>query len=202
VKFEISPSREEILRHKDEIVAMLQDFSPSSHAAWPSAEAAAEEVEQSMREDVQRISIVAMAGGRAVGWVAGLKMYSYAFELHPMVVRHDWQRRGIGRALLKAFEAEARGMGALTVYLGSDDHVRATSVGGTNLFPDVLGRAREIKNVKNHPYEFYVKCGYEVVGLIPDANGKGQPDIILAKSLMRGDVDEREKTPPLRDGVL
>jgi aminoglycoside 6'-N-acetyltransferase I len=36
-----------------------------------------------------------------------------------------------------------------------------------------------------HPYEFYQKLGYVIVGVIPDANGPGKPDILMAKSLAR-----------------
>ena len=67
VKIDISPSRNEIVRHKDDIVEMLLDFSPSNHVAWKNTEDAAREVEESLREDVKRISIVALADGRAVG---------------------------------------------------------------------------------------------------------------------------------------
>jgi hypothetical protein len=34
-----------------------------------------------------------------------------------------------------------------------------------------------------HPNEFYQKLGYEIVGVIPDANGLGKHDILMAKSL-------------------
>ncbi len=42
-----------------------------------------------------------------------------------------------------------------------------------------------IKNLKRHPYEFYQKLGYVIVVLVPDANGLGKPDILMAKSIVR-----------------
>jgi aminoglycoside 6'-N-acetyltransferase I len=42
---------------------------------------------------------------------------------------------------------------------------------------------KNIKNLKRHPYEFYQKLGYTIVGVVPDANGIGKPDIVMAKSL-------------------
>jgi aminoglycoside 6'-N-acetyltransferase I len=42
-----------------------------------------------------------------------------------------------------------------------------------------------IKNLKRHPYEFYQKLGYVIVGVMPDANGLGLPDILMAKSVVR-----------------
>jgi aminoglycoside 6'-N-acetyltransferase I len=38
-----------------------------------------------------------------------------------------------------------------------------------------------IQNYKGHPYEFYLKCGYTITGVMPDANGRGKPDIIMGK---------------------
>lgn len=31
------------------------------------------------------------------------------------------------------------------------------------------------------PYEFYQKLGYAIIGVVPDANGLGKPDILMAK---------------------
>jgi len=31
------------------------------------------------------------------------------------------------------------------------------------------------------PFEFYQKCGFVIVGVVPDANGLGKPDILMAK---------------------
>jgi len=42
-----------------------------------------------------------------------------------------------------------------------------------------------IRNLGRHPYEFYQKLGYVIVGVIPDANGLGKPDILMAKSVAR-----------------
>jgi aminoglycoside 6'-N-acetyltransferase I len=46
-----------------------------------------------------------------------------------------------------------------------------------------------IANIRNldennpHPFTFYQKCGYRIVGVLPDANGPRRPDIFMAKSL-------------------
>lgn len=85
------------------------------------------------------------------------------WELHPLVVRPDRQRQGIGRALVADLEALARERGVDTIYVGTDDED---------------GR---IEDVGGHPFAFYRKCGFVVVGLIPDANGFGKPDILMAK---------------------
>ena len=185
MNFNVSLSPEDVTRHKDAIADLLLDFSPNHHGAWPSRTAALTEIEDSLKHDKRRISAVAVADDTAIGWVAGFETYSHAFELHPIVVRPDCQHQGVGRALLQTFEQAARVFGALTVYLGADDHICATSLGGAPLFPDVLRRAQGIRNLQHHQYEFYQRCGYEIVGVLPDASGPGQPDIWLAKSLSR-----------------
>ena len=45
----------------------------------------------------------------------------------------------------------------------------------------MLGHLAQIRNLNNHPYEFYQKVGFTIVGVIPDANGFGKPDIMMAK---------------------
>lgn len=131
--------------------------------------------------------------GRPQGWAGGISGYDgHAFELHPLVVDPLAQRSGIGRALLADFEEQARQRGAVVAYLGTDDEFGGTSIFGRDLYPDVLGAAATMRNVANHPFGFYKKCGYTVVGLLPDANGFGKPDIFMSKRL--GDLAADEGT--------
>jgi len=50
-----------------------------------------------------------------------------------------------------------------------------------DLYPNVLEHLARIGNLRRHPYGFYQKVGFVVVGVMPDANGPGKPDIYLAK---------------------
>ncbi len=71
--------------------------------------------------------------------------------------------------------------GGITVYLGTDDEDNMTSLSNTDLYTNLSEKIVKIKNLKRHPYEFYQKQGYAIVGVIPDANGIGKPDILMAK---------------------
>jgi hypothetical protein len=71
--------------------------------------------------------------------------------------------------------------GGLTVLLGSDDEDDMTTLSGVELYPDVWTHVANIRNLRGHPFEFYQKCGFVIVGVVPDANGLGKPDILMAK---------------------
>ena len=49
------------------------------------------------------------------------------------------------------------------------------------LYKNTYKHIEQIKNRGSHPYEFYQKCGFKIVGILPDANGPGKPDIFMAK---------------------
>lgn len=124
---------------------------------------------------------------QVVGWVGGIREYDgHVWELHPLVVNPDMQRNGIGRALVLDFENQVRELGGDTVILGTDDEMAWTSVSNQDLYTDIHKFIREIRNLSHqqeHPFNFYRKLGYSVVGLIPDANGPGKPDILMAKRM-------------------
>jgi len=133
-------------------------------------------------EDPERFAMAAVEGGAVRGWIGGVRAYSHALELHPLVVDPPWQRRGLGRILVAALEARAAAEGFLTVYLGTDDEVGGTSLGGADLFPGALAKLATITpSPAGHPFFFYRRLGYEPVGLLPDANGFGKPDLLMAK---------------------
>lgn len=136
---------------------------------------------------------VAEEDGDLVGVIGAVKQYPSAWELHPLVVAPSERGRGVGRALVMRLESELRERGALVVYLGTDDERFATSLSEGDLFMDTFGKIGRIRNFARHPYGFYVRCGYAIVGVIPDANGFHKPDIIMAKRLREypSDADTR-----------
>lgn len=163
--------------------------------AFPQAYLEGAEEEIGLILQPERVAIAAVDGNELLGFVGAIPQYGVtAWELHPLVVGEAFRFRGIGTALCTALEDALRAKGCVTVYLGTDDEFYGTSLSQTDLFEDTFEKIRNIRNLKNHPYEFYQKIGYRIVGVIPDANGIGKPDIWMAKSLARTgmSIPERE----------
>jgi len=160
---------------------LVESFREHWPDAWPDMESALKDVRGTLRED--RISrIMVDEGGLVLGWIGGIRHSDgKSYELHPIVVRDGYRRRGLGSILLSDFEKRVAELGAVTVWLGTDDEDGMTTISGIDLYSDVFGHLQNIGNLKSHPYEFYVKQGYSIVGVLPDASGPGKPDILLSK---------------------
>lgn len=179
------------LNHNDEKVIqqvaalLVESFKSHWPNAWPDINAALQEVQASFGAD--RISRVAVdETGAVLGWIGGIRQYNgNVWELHPLVVRPDAQGKGVGRALVEDLEERVREHGGLTIWLGTDDEDNQTTLSGVNLYPNVFQHIAKIRNLRGHPYEFYQKLGFVIVGVMPDANGPGKPDIYMAKRVGR-----------------
>jgi aminoglycoside 6'-N-acetyltransferase I len=149
---------------------------------WPNVPLARDEVASVLRDG---FALALLDGDVLLGWVGGLPEYAgRVWELHPMVVRREHRRRGLGRRLVTAFETEARRRGGLTATLGTDDDAGMTSLSGIDLYDDVPRNLAELRDLgRHHPFLFYRKLGYIVTGVMPDANGPGRPDIYMSKRL-------------------
>jgi aminoglycoside 6'-N-acetyltransferase I len=169
----------------------LQQAAAILHTAfrehWPDSWATMDEALAEVRAmlapgRIHRAAVDEAEGGAVVGWVGGLPEYDgRVWELHPLAVRPDRQRQGIGRWLVKDFEAQVKARGGLTIMLGSDDVDGMTTLANVNLYDNLPEKLANLRNLKGHPYEFYQKLGYTIIGVMPDANGRGKPDIYLGK---------------------
>lgn len=168
---------------------LVEAFRENWPEAWPDMELALQEVAESFGPE--RLSRVALDdAGLVLGWIGGIRQYDgHVWELHPLVVRPDRQGQGIGRALVADLETQVRARGGLTLFLGTDDENNMTSLAGINLYPHVVEHLAQVKNLRRHPYEFYQKLGFAIVGVLPDANGPGKPDIFMAKSVGKPTAD-------------
>lgn len=160
---------------------LVEGFREHWPNAWPSLEAALAEVEASFGED--KISRIAVDSDRNIlGWIGGSSQYDgNVWELHPLIVNPNYRCQGIGKALVADLEEQVRQRGGITLWVGTDDENNLTSLAGANLYSNVFEHIANIQNLGRHPYEFYQKCGFVIIGVMPDANGLGKPDIYMAK---------------------
>ena len=161
---------------------LLEGFRDRWPSAWPDLASATAEVVESLSDD--RISLAAVESDVPAGWIGAIKTYDHAWELHPLVVKEGFRRRGVGRTLVAALEDRIANKGGATIYLGTDDQDGSTTVSGIDLYPDPLAHLSGVAG--DHPFGFYLRLGYALVGIIPDANGPGQPDILMAKRIVPG----------------
>jgi len=155
----------------------------SGHPSWSHLDMAYKEVIRSLLPP--GICRVAKSrNGTILGWIGAAPIYEgHVWEINPLAVHPACQKRGIGQALISDIEKLARARGGLTLWVGADDEDNRTSLGGADLYPHLLEKLAAIQDLGGHPFAFYRKLGFVLAGVLPDANGRGKPDIYLAKRL-------------------
>jgi aminoglycoside 6'-N-acetyltransferase I len=152
---------------------------------WKALDVALAEIHQIIDEGA---AFAAVEGERLLGWIGAVSIYDgHTWELHPLGVDPAFQGQGIGRRLVERLEEAARAAGVSTMMLGTDDEDDRTTLSQVDdLYADLWGHIARLRNLDErnpHPFSFYEKLGYRVVGILPDANGPRKPDILMAKRM-------------------
>ena len=164
---------------------LVQAFKVHHPLAWPTLALAREELAVFASED--RIGLTAVTeDSQVLGWIGAIRQYhGHSWELHPLAVDPVKQRQGVGHLLVNTLEQRLYETKASTLYLMTDDENNQTNLADLALYPEPLEQLMQIVNINQHPFEFYLKQGFCVSGVIPDANGPGKPDILMSKSIAR-----------------
>jgi aminoglycoside 6'-N-acetyltransferase I len=175
----LSPDHDRLIQQAAQL--LVDAFREHWPEAWPTLEDGLKEIHEMLESN--RICRVALdSQGNLLGIIGGIPNYDgLVWELHPLAVQSSHQGQGIGRALVQDFEERVHATGALTITLGSDDEDGMTSLSNVDLYGNLWEKIRDIRNLKNHPFEFYQKLGYVITGVVIDANGAGKPDILMSK---------------------
>lgn len=177
----LSPNHDQLIQQAAQL--LVEAFQEHWPDAWPTLEEGLKEVHEMLESE--RICRAAIdKKGNLLGMIGGIPGYDgHVWELHPLAVQPSRQGQSIGRTLVEDFEEQVRLKGGLTITLGSDDEDNMTSLSNVDLYENLWGKIRDIRNLKHHPFEFYQKMGYTITGVVPDANGIGKPDILMAKRI-------------------
>ena len=163
---------------------LYKTFTGINKDAWPDMETALIEVNECIEEP--NICIGLKIADELIGWVGLRPMYKTTWELHPMVVKKEFWGKGYGKILIDELERIAVEKSIIGIFAGSDDETFSTSLSDKEITSEnIFNEITNIKNYKNHPYEFYQKCGYIITGVVPNANGDRKPDIFLWKDLRK-----------------
>jgi aminoglycoside 6'-N-acetyltransferase I len=182
---EIIPFTEWTVEHRRQAASVLNLAFSHQPTEWRDI-GECEKTTNEYTDDPARRAFGYILKGELVGWIGSIQGYPSAWELHPLAVKPAYQHRGIGSALVHHLEGQAARQRICAIWLGTDDDFGGTNLYGKNLFPDVLGAIAKIAPTAVHPFTFYLKHGYVVTGVIPDANGIGKPDILMAKQISGG----------------
>jgi aminoglycoside 6'-N-acetyltransferase I len=109
--FDLATADEETIRQAANL--LVEGFREDWPGAWPTEEEALQEMRGALEEG--RICRAALEeDGTLLGWIGGIPAYDgKVWELHPLVVRPDFQRKGIGSALVVDLEARVAERDAL-----------------------------------------------------------------------------------------
>jgi aminoglycoside 6'-N-acetyltransferase I len=163
---------------------LVTSFAEHWPEAWPTIEDAREEVRSFFTVKDRFLSFAALDGEHVLGWIGGIKEYDgNVTELHPIAVDPAQRDKGIGKELVAQLESAARASGAYMIRVGTDDEDNMTSLSNVDLYDDLPEKIANVQNLRRHPMGFYFKLGYTIIGVVPEANGPGKPDIIMGKRL-------------------
>ena len=109
------------------------------------------------------------------------RVYGSVWEFHPLLVDVAHHRRGLGSRLVLDLEEHAARAGAGVLFVSTSDETGATSLSGTDLYADPVGALARFEVSESPAVAFWVRMGFSLVGLLPDAEGLGNPSIHLAK---------------------
>ncbi len=175
--------------HDEQILAVLASLSyrasKKNSPNWLPTEAAAmnEILNTSASGGLTRMIIEA---GIPRGWISASPKRYGNWEIHPLLIDPEVAGRGYGRMLVEDIEQLIRSAGGISVHLSTSDATHSTNLSDVNLYPNPVEALRNLKirdSQQGHAYQFWMRVGYSVVGVIPDAEGLGVPSIQLAKRL-------------------
>jgi len=119
-----------------------------------------------------------------IGWIGVIPInHGRIWEIHPLAISPAQQGHGYGRMLVQEIERLAAERGVLGLMAGTSDETGATPLYGIDLYQNPFEGLNKLNSIENHPVVFWQKIGFTIVGVVPDAEGRGRPALSLAKRI-------------------
>ncbi len=158
--------------------ACFRKFSP----AWvPTRADCLDKIKESFRPGC-RSRVLIDQQQNVHGWIGAIEG-EHVWEIHPLAVSPNSQRRGFGTMLVNDIMQLAKSAGAVSVWAGTGDETGATSLSKADLYQNPLTALGNITAEEDHPIHFWIKSGFTLVGVQPDEEGLGKPGIHFAKRI-------------------
>ena len=123
---------------------LYQAFNSVDKNSWKDFESAKQEVLECIEKP--NICLGICEKNKLLGWIGLRPMYEKTWELHPLAVRPEIQRKGIGKFLIEELEKRAKKDGIIGIALGTDDETERTSLSKIDI--DENNIFNEIKNIR------------------------------------------------------
>lgn len=171
-----------------EDAALLRGVADLLVASFPTIYG--DDITQALADVVQfapedRSLIARDSDGVPIGWLRVEHFRGQASaEIKLIAVAPDRRRQGIGRTLVMAAEERMRGAGCVTMLATAGDTRGRTSLYGLDVTEDAPGLLADFHCHADHPAGFFLRVGYRLVGILPDAYGPGKHDLTLARRIV------------------
>jgi len=157
----------------------FRQFSPG----WiPNIEVGSEKVLESLSGG-RRSRVLVDQNRTALGWIGAIPDDNM-WEIHPIAVAPQSQRKGYGAMFVNDIAALARDAGAVAVWAGTSDETQSTNLSKFDLYREPNKAMEKIEVAQGHPVNFWLKMGFSLVGFMPDEEGLGMPGITFAKRVV------------------
>ena len=122
--------------------------------------------------------------GTPIGWLRAEHFPGQASaEIKLVAVQPTRRRQGVARTLVMAAEERMRSQDCVTMLATVGDTRGRTNLYGVDVTEDAPGLLAGFHCHADHPAGFFLRVGYRLVGLLPDAYGPGKHDLTLARRI-------------------
>lgn len=131
------------------------------------------------------LSLIARDGdGQPIGWLRAEHFKRQASAEIKLVAVHPSRRRQrVGQTLVRAAEERMRAVGCVTMLATVGDTRGRTNLYGVDVTADAPRLLAAFHCHADHPAGFFLRVGYRLVGVLPDAYGPGKHDLTLARRI-------------------